>query len=74
MEAPGTNEEIWDWTVTTRGSKGKPNVDSAYGPFWTKVLARYDSATNPFGTFSSTNANSYAQFALARYARTKLGE
>jgi hypothetical protein len=73
MDSP-PNGHVWDWRVTIKTTKSKTMTADTYGPFWTKVLARYDSKSNPFGTFTSKGADNYAQYALARYVQSQLGE
>ena len=69
-----TNNHIRDWRVTIKTKDSSNITTDAYGPFWTKVLAKYNSKSNPYGTLSSQSADNYAQYALARYVQTKLGE
>jgi hypothetical protein len=74
MNVPGTNKEIWDYNVAVRDGKSREKSYNTYGPLMTKILAKYKSKSTPYGYFTSTNADSYAMYTLARYVRSKLGE
>lgn len=65
----GGNLHVRDWTIAIKKDKGGYVRSGAYGPMLTKTLARWDQDT---AYYTSTNADSLAEFIMASYVQEKL--
>ena len=71
---PDPNLHIADYTIYYRALNSEIRFDTkAYGPLWTKVLARWYQAGIDTGEFVQRNADNFAIFALAKYVQNRLG-
>lgn len=72
--APDPNPHIADFTIYYRALNSDIRFETkAYGPLWTKVLARWYQAGIDTGEFVQRNADNLAMFALAKYVQNRLG-
>ncbi|KAF2840123.1 hypothetical protein M501DRAFT_1015201 [Patellaria atrata CBS 101060] len=68
--SPESNE-VLDRTIRVREPGGQFITKQAYSPVFTKVLAHWTQNT---GYWVSTNADNLAQYSLAKYVESRIGE
>ncbi|KAL8819357.1 MAG: hypothetical protein Q9223_002193 [Gallowayella weberi] len=69
--SPSPNPRITDYVIGVKDEKsGRTVKKGAYGPLWTKVLARY---SNDVGYYVQRSADNYAWYTFAKYLMTKNG-
>ena len=73
MNAPEKSPLVDDAVYDLKGSKGSDVRWEAYGPLGVKTLANYDGQVDKGGYYTQRNADSYAWFAMAKWAEKKIG-
>lgn len=73
MNSPDKSPIVDDALFDLRGPKGRNVRVEAYGPYGVKTLANYDGQVDMGGYYTQRNADSYAWFAMAKYAESQVG-
>jgi hypothetical protein len=74
--SPNPNPTVFDLTISVQHSENDVRTYKAYGPTWTKVLARWYSTrqgTETAGYYVQRNSDNLAYYALAKYVMSKNG-
>lgn len=73
MNAPDKSPLVDDAIYVLRGGKGTAGKYGAYGPLGVKTLANYAGKVDLAGYYTQRNADSYAWFAMAKWAEKQIG-
>lgn len=74
MNAPDDSPIVEDVRFERKGPKDTDIKEMAYGPFGAKTLANYEGQVDKGGYYTQRNADSFAWFAMAKWAESKINQ